>query len=113
MRPARSAVDRLPDVRLEGRDAFAAGKVAEVHGVRLVGGEAVIAAVGICRRHLLPGPTSVCRQVRDGAAARGRVVEVPAGVGDDRRLAAVWADVRELVCGSAWRARYDNPARGC
>jgi hypothetical protein len=50
MRSACPTIDRLPDVRLEGRNAFAAGKVAEIHGVRLIGGEAVVATVRIRKR---------------------------------------------------------------
>ena len=97
MTPGRSLVHGLPDVGLKRRHALAAGQVAQVHRVGLVGGQAVVAAVLVGGRDLGPARAAVRRPIRDGAAAGRRVVELSEAVGDDRRLAAVRADVGEAV----------------
>src|SRR5207248_9216183 len=97
VRPRRAVVDRLPDIGLEGRDALAAGQVAEVHGVGLVRGQAVVAAVRVGGGDLVTGGAAGGRRAGDGSAARGRVVELAAAVGHDRRLAAIRAHVGDAV----------------
>src|SRR5207248_1059633 len=91
--PARTVVHGLPDVGLERGRAFAAGQVAEIDRVGLVGGQAVVTAVGIGGGDLGPAGAAVVGAVGDGAAAGGGVVEDALGVRDDRGFAAVGAHV--------------------
>src|SRR4029077_15871395 len=78
-------------------DALAAREIAEVNRVGLVGGQAVVATVGVGGRDLLPRGAPVCRRVRDRTARWRRVVELAEMVGHDRRLAAVRPDVGDAI----------------
>ena len=114
VRPRLAVIDRLPNVRLQGRDALAAREVAEVDRVRLVSGEAVVSTARVGRRHLGPRGALVRRRVRDRSAARRRVVKLPKVVRYDRRLPAVGADVHHFVSrrrSRLGRARRDDHRR--
>src|SRR4029077_752415 len=97
VRPSGAVVDGLPHIGLQRCDAFAARETAEVNGVGLVGGQAVVATVGVAGRDLLPRGAPVGRRVRDRTATWRRVVELAEMVGHDRRLAAVRPDVGDAI----------------
>ena len=84
-----------PDPALS--DAFAARQIAEVNGVGLVGGQAVVAAFGVGGRDLLPCGALVGRRIRDRSAAGRCVVKPAETVGHDGRLAAVRPDVGDAI----------------
>src|SRR4029077_6242838 len=89
VRPGGTFVYGLPDIGLQRCDAFAAREIAEVNGVGLVGGQAVVAALGVGGGDLLPRGAPVGRRVRDRPAVWMRAVELAEMVGHNRRLAAV------------------------
>src|SRR5438105_13856417 len=97
MCPGRAVIDRFPDIRLKRRHAFAAGEVAQVHGVRLVRCETVVAAPWIGGGDLLPGCPVLDRRIRQRAPTRRRIIELASRVSDNRGLAAEGAYVREGV----------------
>ena len=99
-------VHRLPDVGLQRSHALASGQVAEIDRVRLVGGQAVVAAAGVGGGDPGPGFAQGSRGVGDRASAGGGVVELAQAVGDDRGLAAVGSDVGQAV---AWSRAGRRP----
>ena len=97
LRPGLAAIDRLPDVRLQGHNVQAAVQVAQIHGAGLVRGQTVVAAAGVGSLDLRPARSVVRRPIGDRAAAWRADVEPARVVGHDRRLAAVRPDVGDRV----------------
>ena len=109
VRPGSPMVDRFPDVGLQRGHALAAGEVAQVDGVGLVRRQAVVPAVWVRGRHRSPGLAPVGRGVGERSPARGRVIELPEAVRDDRGFPAVRSDIRQAVARGTGRQAGLHP----
>src|SRR5258707_15208235 len=97
MRPSRAVIHGLPDVCLQRGNALAAGQVAEVDGVQLIGREAVVTVARVTRGDRFPRSPTIGRGVGHGPALGSGVVKLPKPIGDDRRLAYVSPDIGDAV----------------
>src|SRR5207302_10393446 len=88
-RPGLAMISRLEDICLESGGARDDVEIAQVHRIRLVGRQAVVAALQGGGGDRRPGPAVIGGRVGESPAAGRGVVQLPKTVGDDRRLSAV------------------------